>query len=341
MAQILTTLPSTLFPSALDSLSISTDANKELSVIIMLDTQIVFSSNLTADGNGLIVLYNLSSLLRDWLSYCPTTLSIRLGTDAATTYTILPFDGIMAETAEVYCTKSFLTTLRGTKLTTLAAKEALSFYDTAGQTINADIAAKWMSHTDYSIKETTQTGATTAKGQIYSIDVSPSTLTVPEGYTLISYTLTIGNRTQQYRILPPEHFNNCFEVLFRNAFGQMDSFMLYGTQERELKTTRSDTIINGQYFNYVVQSIPQTKSYSGAIPDGMLALFDDLVSAKEIWRSLDYRPLFIIETEDKQSDNNDAINEGTITWREADNARCFTPNWPSRTFDKTFDATFF
>ena len=341
MATLSTSIPSLSWPSDFSAISIAATAESSVSVKISISSTEIFNSTLIADSSGVIIIYDIDRLLRDWMGSTP--MDVHLSFDNSKyDYIILPYDGIMTVSATDFCNQRFLSSLAGTKYTHIQAKEYISFYQVTSSTVTATIDAIWTDGTN--TQKTTKTVYTSnsALGLIQNIDVSPNILTAPKSeFMLVAYSVTIEHRKQSYRIVPNGMAQNITDVTFINAFGMLETFHFFGNLTRDLKPSRSSAIISGRKTNYNIEAIPEWTAETGPLTDGMLELFDDIVCAKQAWRTSDGCAIVITDSDNKQNNSDDTIPSGSVSWNEDKTARMFiAKNWGIRIFDKTFDATY-
>lgn len=331
MASLITTIPSIVFPYELNQLSISSDSE----VLIELkygDKTVIASVLYPIDGT--IELDNLATHIVDYLKNEIGTFTISLDGRVVATTNIIPNNMEVAATAQECYLYTFLTRTT-VKHTHPAAKELLHFVNN-GETEGV---VKAIALKGGEVVSSQQKLSLTLTDDITTLDVSPSVLFSLEAYELVEYTVSIGERTMKYKMIPDGMADTLHEYGFINSFLQEEYITLMGDAEREMKMERLHAYFGGQLRNFHVEAFPHW-TIKPLIPDGMTGLFDDLVAAKELWRKEDSCILAIVESEDITSSSPAAINRGSVTLREAGRTYRHRPVRPVKTFDETFDDTF-
>lgn len=331
MASLITTIPSFVFPYELNQLTISSYSKVHISIHYN-NKQILNTSLFPIDGT--IELDNLSSLIVDYLKSEISELRIVLDGLLVASTKVVPNNLDVDVTAQECRLYTFLTRTT-VKYTHPAAKELLHFV--YNSETRGSVTAVAIKNGVVSTRE--QQLSFTLSGGIATLDVSPSVLFSLDDYKLVEYTVRVGERTMKYKMIPNGMVDTLHEYGFINSFLQEEYITLMGDAERELKTERMHAYIGGLYRNFKVEPIPHW-TISTIIPDGMAGTFDDFIAAEEVWRKTDSCLLAVVDSKDTTSSSSSAVNEGSITLREAGRTYRHRPVRPVRTFDKTFDDTF-
>jgi len=336
MATLLTTIPSLAFPYELDVIQFRAGTDEyDLDITISVDGETVLETVLVFDTDGLAELDDMATFLIDHLK-TQSAFTLEYGTTTVRS-TLLPCRMDMDETAALFCQQSFLTALRGLKVTSLSCKEFLSIYATSAEKgsvtiICADKAGNIVTSTAEILHNTNTNG-------IYTYDVSaPQFLPADGGYELIRYTVTVGARIQAFVLMPEPYGGQC--VLFQNGFGCLESFY-FCEVEKTVKPKRHNAILAGRYQNYLVIEDTSYKGVSRPLNEGEMMLADDLAHALQLWAQGTERALAITDNELKTLSSSEDMPRLLLTWRTAAARTPFVPVRPVRTFDFTFDKTFF
>lgn len=337
MITLLTTIPTLAFPCELDTLTFKADGDEyDVDIAISVGQQTVLETSLIFDTDGQAVLDDMATLLSDHLETL-SAFTVSYATTKASGY-LIPCRLQMEETAAEFVTKSFLTTLQGTKITTLASKEFLSIYATSKET--GTVTAHYLDEDDTLVTLTHSISHDTNTANIYTYDVSSALFETAEKtkLRLFMYSVKIGERTQNFHVwqdMPGEQ-----GVLFYNAFGCLESF-LFVEVEKVAKPTRHAAVISGIYRNYMAVEGTTYKGISRPLSEGEAMLADDLAHALRVWTQGSETELAITDNELKVLSSWDELPRLSLTWRNASSRTRFVPVRPVRTFDFTFDSTFF
>ena len=192
-----------------------------------------------------------------------------------------------------------------------------------------------------SLSEAQTKSAVSAGTNYHRLDVSPAQFTPPaEGFALRSYTVAAGKRSLRF-ILCPVLDAKPLTFVFRNCFGQLESFHCFGTMQQEVKPTRSTASFAGKTRNYRVQSAPEFTAQTGILRPCDFALFEDLCTADYVLLDAENgTEVCITDNDFKLSSDLYEPQEASITWRYASRARRFEVEPDVRTFDNSFDNTF-
>ena len=301
---------------------------------------------LTPDNKGKIHIDDIAQLLRDYTENGNArsfTIDWEFNFQS---FIVLPCKVDVSENAEKFCSQHFLTLQQGAKPTYLGAQEFVSMYGDSNTREAFTISLLWANPQTGEVRETSlseeQTDSAVSTGtNYYRLDVSPAQFTPPaEGFALRSYTVAAGKRSLRF-ILCPVLDAKPLTFVFRNCFGQLESFHCFGTMQQEVKPTRSSASFAGKTRNYRVQSAPEFTAQTGILRPCDFALFEDLCTADYVLLGAENGPEVCITDNDfKLSSDLYEPQEASITWRYASRARRFEADSAVRTFDRTFDNTF-
>lgn len=343
MVTLDTQLPVFGFPQQYDSIVFSAD---DPCVITIECGEDQIKLNLTPDNKGKIHIDDIAQLLRDYTENGNArsfTIDWEFNFQS---FIVLPCKVDVSENAEKFCSRHFLTLQQGAKPTYLGAQEFVSMYGDSNTREAFTLSLLWANPQTGEVRETSlseeQTdGAVSTGTNYYRLDVSPAQFTPPaDGFALRSYTVAAGKRSLRF-ILCPVLDAKPLTFVFRNCFGQLESFHCFGTMQQEVKPTRSSASFAGKTRNYRVQSAPEFTAQTGILRPCDFALFEDLCTADYVLLGAENGPEVCITDNDfKLSSDLYEPQEASITWRYASRARRFEAETAVRTFDRTFDNTF-
>lgn len=345
MVTLLTEIPEYCFPHELRTLRFS--ATEDCEIKISCNGQEVLFT-LTPDAGGIVSLDEFDGLLRDLADNNPQQCTIEWNEGASISFLIIPCSIGLSHGAVDFCKRSFLTLQTGTKHTYLGAQEYLCFFDNSSSRPLFALSLLWINKVSGKTKsqfflESAGLSVKEAGNGYFVLAFSTSQFKPPsEGYVLHTITATAGKeRTQAFRVMPAIDADPV-TLVFRNCFGQMESFHFFGITTEELKPTRSSASFQGTTRNYLVESVPEYTSITGTLRGGDLAPFEDLCSSTLVFLSAaDGDEVCITDNELSISNNRYEPQKGSVKWRYARDGRRFTLSTPKRTFDNTFDASFF
>lgn len=370
MATLQNILNSVIFPMEADELTIVVNGDDRNSnglypIKLMVtdpssgEESILIDSEFVGNEDGEVELDDLGGFIGDYLGSDPKVLSLYVNGDSVSLTgnsskpcVILPCRVPMEMSAEEYCKEYFLTLedkVFGTKNTYPQAKEFLSAYigaeesglkPTVTLSCSLDIDEKPF---DMSIEikanslpfeDDLQTG------HIVTFDVSPDKLgqSVPPGGTLVSYTVTLGNRHQDYIVRNDSTLVDPLTLAFFNNFGQPDTYHFFGAQEKELKPAYSAVYVKGKKRNYHIDAATTWTVHDH--PEYGLGLFEDLAVSKHVHRLPDDTDVVITECDMKDAGINSEPYAVSLSFQESTERSQFRFARKVRTFDVTFDKTF-
>ena len=333
-------LPAKGFPHDFDTITLTASAPTTIS---LRGEGVETKMTLTPDGDGVVALHGFAAILRDLTSDGQArTFSISVGSQNYS-FKVLPCKIDLAVSTADFIARHFLTLQRGEKVTYDGATEILTFCnaydmpeDPSVQALfyNPDTNKQWTgTYTDV-LKLTSQDGFFRMEFNVADF-ISRS-----NGLILHSILVKVGAREARYTIAP-KMGRRPTTIIYKNAFGQDDTFHFFGTTLTELKPDRSSASFSGKSRNYRVTSIPEYRLTTGLLRPESFDAFKDVCSADVAYLDADGRPeVCITENELKLSDDLHEAQQGTLTFRFSQGVRLYDPSDPLRTFDKTFDKTF-
>ena len=345
MVTLLNEIPEYCFPHELRTLRFS--ATEDCEIKITCNGQEVLFT-LTPDADGNVTIDEFDGLLRDLADHVPQRCTIEWNEEASISFLLLPCSICLSNKAAVVCKNSFLTLQTGEKHTYLGAQEYICFFDNSESRPFFALSLVWVNKRSGKTKsqfflETAGLSVTDKGNGYFVLAFSTSQFEPPsEGYILHTITATAGKeRTQVFRVMPAIDADPV-TLVFRNCFGQIESFHFFGNTTEELKPTRSSASFQGTTRNYLVESVPEYTSVTAPLRPVDIAPFEDLCSSTLVYLSADEGDeVCITDNELSISNNRYEPQKGSVKWRFARDGRRFTLSTPKRTFDNTFDASFF
>ena len=333
-------LPAKGFPHDYDTISLTASAP---TTITLKGEGVETKMTLTPDGAGVVALQGFAAILRDLTSDGkPRTFTLSVGSQNYS-FKVLPCKIALAVSTADFIARHFLTLQRGEKVTYDGATEVLTFCnaDDTPETptvqalfYNPDTNKPWTgTYTDV-LKTTSQDG-------FFRLELNVGDFIArSNGLLLHSITVKVGAREACYTIAPTMG-RRPTTIIYKNAFGQDDTFHFFGTTLAELKPTRSSASFYGKARNYKVTSIPEYRMTTGTLRPESFHAFEDVCSSELAYLDVKGRPeICITENELKISDDLHEAQQGTLTFRFSQGVRLYNPNDLVRTFDETFDKTF-
>lgn len=344
MVTLLNEIPEYCFPHELRTLRFS--ATEDCEIKISCNGQEVLFT-LTPDADGNVTIDEFDGLLRDLADHVPQRCTIEWNEEASISFLLLPCSICLSNKAAVVCKNSFLTLQTGEKHTYLGAQEYICFFDNSESRPFFALSLLWVNKRSGKTKsqfflETAGLSVTDKGNGYFVLAFSTSQFEPPsEGYILHTITATAGKeRTQVFRVMPAIDADPV-TLVFRNCFGQIESFHFFGNTTEELKPTRSSASFQGTTRNYLVESVPEYTSVTAPLRPVDIAPFEDLCSSTLVYLSADEgEEICITDNEFSVSNNRYEPQRGSVKWRYATNSRHFVLSTPKRTFDSTFDTTF-
>ena len=343
MATLKTLFPTFGFPHQYDTLVFSADAPCEFAISCNAGSVLL---KLSPNALGEIRIEDFAQLLRDFTADGKArdfTLSWEQNSQK---FTVLPCRFDLSSAASSFVYTHFLTLQQGAKPTYLGAQEFVTLYSALPSRDAFSLSLLWVNPQTGEIRETSlseeQSDGVVSTGTNYlRLDVSPEQFAPPaEGFALRSYTVTAGKRSLRF-ILCPVLDAQPLTFVFRNCFGQFESFHCFGTMQQEVKPTRSSASFAGKTRNYRVQSAPEFTAQTGILRPCDFAIFEDLCTADYVLLGTENgTEVCITDNDFKLSADLYEPQEGSITWRYASQARHFEAISEVKTFDESFDDTF-
>lgn len=333
-------LPSKGFPHDFDTITLTASAP---TTITMKGEGVETEMTLTPEGDGVIALQGFSAILRDLTSDGKArTFTLSVGSQNYS-FKVLPCKIDLAVSTADFIARHFLTLQRGEKVTYAGATEVLTFCNAEDTPEIPTVQALFYNPDTNNPWTGTYTDVlnTTAQDGFFRLEFNVGDfISRSNGLLLHSILVKVGAREARYTISPTMG-RRPTTIIYKNAFGQDDTFHFFGTTLTELKPTRSSASFSGKARNYKVSSIPEYRLTTGTLRPESFDAFNDVCSAELAYLDVNGRPeICITENELKISDDLHEAQQGTITFRFAQGVRLYDPNDPVRTFDATFDKTF-
>lgn len=328
------------FTSAIPDVMISGTDGTSQEVTVTCDGVTVFCETLWP-VNGTITLSDVGELLEPFARrslVASVTVTAGATSSACTVLYAMADVGI---DADAFYNGYFLSILQGTKITAAGRREALWYYGSEAASVVAT----------YSDGTTATFGATVDGGSdVYTrIDVSPD-LFVTAGKTLVTYTVTAGNRQQRFDM--DLSVPDCAPILeFYNSFGVWEIIYCTGTAEVNSDFKRSSARVGGRLRNYKIEETRTFKGDTGILNTAMANWADELFRSPEVYvvnvingsvtDSNGGKEVVITDSKSLNKNDDDFMPRFTFSYQYAQRIHnVLQMNRVGRIFDNTFDHTF-
>lgn len=239
----------------------------------------------------------------------------------------------------------FLTLLDGTKLTRLGHREYLHAAGINSST--PTVVAQFFKDNQVTTVQvpSSATPTHTANG-ITSFDVSPDRYCDASEGDLFAYTVTVGDRTQQYQI---DHTGSIADpvLLFTNSFGCQEIFYCLGKKKIAPIFERKSAVIGGKKINYQVKETRTFEGDTGIIPPSMAHFAEDLLRSDEVYLFRDYgqdKQITLTDSKSERTNEADDLAEFTFSYQYSQRIQNVVfkniDTSSGKIFDASFDDTF-
>lgn len=353
MATLASPLYPISFPFEVDQLIVS--ASEDFLFEMNLADNNILSAKLTPDFSGRCNIRGLAALILDYLPdtngelFQVPQLVIKLDGSMVAQTKILPCRSLLTEPAHLFTKHSFLTNCGFRKKTHMDAREYLfAFYETRDTKGDyGHIRSIWIDNDNrlQIVEQALEMDVTVLhdNGSFYQLDVSPSLITPPQTVNnprLLKYEVYSDGRKQEYILFTPEvNIPSIKDFTFINSFNLLDTFHCYGQSLKENKIDYHSAMIQSEFRNYQIDSVPSWKVSTGPILEEETTLLDDFCTSKKI-KSNEGIPLTITDSNLKCSDDWAYQYEGVITYRESSIRPRTDIECQPQTFDHSFDKSF-
>ena len=336
------------FPSELDTITFS-GLTEDAPVSVNWEGG-GFTTILTPGVDGKACLEDFGSLLRDIATDNHAHAVTIVCAQESFTEMVLPCRVELGLDAVSFARQHFLTLCGGRKTTIAGAQEFLTFFDDREQRDRLTVQQVWWDPIRCILKRVTlEEGVDYGDNRLeirewapgyVQAELSPFLFRGPDpNDVLIQMTAEAGVRTMEYKV-HMERDCEAVSLVFRNAFGQWDSFHFLGTTSTAVKPTRNSANVAGRTINYLVKSIPEYTSLTDGFFPEEDELLEDLCASTEVFRdTVDGAKVTIIDNDCSTSNDRYKSEPVKVTWRYASNAR-HSDLQSVGTFDETFDKTF-
>ena len=354
-----TTWASRYFSSTVPDLGFtisSTRAKVEVSISHSGSTEKIFNEFLYPDNSDTITLQDIRDLLEP---YAYRFLIFDISVDITEQLVQTDGDGVehvsdvstknvqtsivsclaeISTSAEDFCSKHFLSLIDGVRQTSAGRLEYLSYIGTETPSVTAVYA-------DHDPR--TFSAQKVAGNSSYSaIDVSPDRFKT-EGATLIGYTVSCGQRSQEYEVLQESEREVAPILIFMNSFGVQEIAYCTGEHQQIPAFERKSAKVGRMKINYKIEERETFRADTGVMSFPMANWW------REVFRSLDVRvlqdlktntegtPVIITSQDAKLSNAADHLPRYTFEYEYSqENHNVFDIRGEGRIFDFTFDMTF-
>lgn len=360
MAELRTALPSVIFPMEADEMTIdvngeqpNNDGSHEVALILhdpsYAENTELISSDFFPNEDNEIELDDLGGYINDHMDGDPMLLELYVNHTKVASSIVLPSRVPIDIGAEEYCQRYFLdmnNKMISSKVTYADAHERLSVYLPLGaEKSRPSIAISYFDDTkEYSkvvVLDELSLSPSLTYGKIVTFDVSPAMVNkyVPAGCQLKFYTVRLGKRSQSYVPYQDMTIAEPMSIVYKNNFGQIDTYHFFGAVAKEFKPSYSAIRVKGKKQNYYVDAAPTWTAYNREWLEP--GLFEDLAVSKQLWRQSDMTQLVITECDMKDGGSQTESVTVSLSFQESIRQYKWRPRREVRTFDDTFDTTFF
>jgi hypothetical protein len=247
-------------------------------------------------------------------------------------------NGTEDEDAGTFCDAHFLSVLMGSKTTSLGRLEYLHYLGTDAATATA-------SYSDGTTA--TFTPPAVQGNDVYTtIDVSPNRFTT-DGKTLVSYTVTAGNRAQKF-VIDLDQPDAAPVMLFVNSFGVEELLYCTGKHKVAPNYTRSSAYIERYKRNYKIEELRKFSADTGYLTVAEQNWADELFRSDKV-RVVNFKDgspvvgkeITITDSKSEVDNLDETMARFTFDYQYAqDNHNVVDLSRAGRIFDNTFDNTF-
>lgn len=353
-----TTWASRYFSSSVPDLGFaisSTRAKVEVSIIHSGSTEKIFDEFLFPDNSDTITLQDIRDLLEPYAyRYLIFDMKVDITeqlvqtNDGVETASVVSTKSIqtsvvsclaeISTSAEDFCSKRFLSLIDGTRQTSAGRLEYLSYIGSETPTVTARYAD--------GDPKTFSVQKVGGNDSYSTIDVSPDRFKT-EGATLIGYTVSCGQRSQEYEVLQDTETDVAPILIFMNSFGVQEIAYCTGEHQQIPAFERKSAKVGKYKINYRIEERETFRADTGVMSYPMANWW------REVFRSLDVRvlqdlstnvqgtPVIITSQDAKLSNAAEHLPRYTFEYEYSqENHNVFDIRGEGRIFDFTFDMTF-
>lgn len=350
MATIIQQPPALCLSSMIDDIVFSTSADSghvTLTLTFSGVTKGLINETVFPDNDGAIRIVDLPSLLDPYLKQGLTgllsaTLDDGNGAVTTTTSTVIFARVDVGMSASQFVTSHFLTILNGPKLTAYGREERLYAYDATSLVISAMVRMNSGSY----VTLTGEISATDTTNSISQFNVSVQNIAdvlALVGGSILSYTLTAGNRVQEFQVVTDEVLP-APSLVFTNSFGCQEFIHCVGTHKKASKYDRLSSRFMGKLRNYRVTEDRQFTANTGWLSVAMADWADELFRSEEVYLWVDDaigREVVVSDSKSELTNEDNDMPSFEFTYGYAQRLHnVMQPSHAGRIFDNTFDYTF-
>lgn len=343
--------PSRTFSSGVPDLTVRTSADRIHVVISVNSYGEIFNEYLYPVG-GVVTIEELDVMMTPYarqMLVAPTTIVLTeervdsSGTATSVSSLSLTTDVVYCQadvgtTAADFCSRFFLTLLRGEKRTAIGRLEYLHYVGTE----TASVTARYADGSSQTFQATRIGG----NGYYSTLDVSPDRF-VTEGKELVSYTVYAGSRQLTF-IIDFEAADAAPILRFVNSFGCEELIYCAGKHEVSPEYRRQQARIGRNLRSYDIQETRTFKADTGVLTVAEQNWADDLFRSQEVTVFNIYngvptegKEVVITSSKSEVTNEDDAQTRFTFDYQYAQrNHNVVQLQREGRIFDNTFDFTF-
>lgn len=341
--QLVTTIGTKEFTTKLNQVQFSS-SDAYVDVAIEVDNIEVLNERYVPDADGKVVLYDLGTLLAPYV-IGPLISEVQIdytsgGVHLYDNFLCIYTSAVIEESTDAFCAGHFFTHATD-KTTAVGRKEVLFFY------VDDEITPACTAYYSDGTSITQNYPQTFDQlDTIAMLEVSPINFTVT-GKTLISYTVTAGERTARFTCVPPCEYAPA--LLYRNSFGVEETIYCVGTETLEPKYNYTTANIAGAYLNIDIEEVKSFRAITGVLTTAMSNSADDLFRAPMVQLFtlngngviIRGRQVTITDAKSVRSNDSDFLPNFEFEYRYSqNNHNIFDKTVAGRIFDDTFDYSF-
>ena len=335
-----------------------TRAQVKVSVSKNGDSDVIYNEYLYPKSGGIVELTDIDRLIEPFaLKWLVFGLSVRIeeqqlsddGLETILSYSVRQLGcdviscsaNILSASATEFCNSHFLTLIDGPKVTAVGWAEFLTYIGTD----TPRCLAKYDNGETRSLSVPVLLQTT----EYTTIDCSPANFVI-SGSSLVSYTISAGNRSQSFSVDSLPEPDVAPVLLFYNSFGVQEMAYCTGEHQQVASFDRKQSRFGRVKKSYQIEEKETFKADTGYLTFPMANWWREVLRSKhvELIRVYDGRvvierslPIVINSEKSEMSNSADFIPRFTFEYEYADrNHNVFDTRAEGRVFDNTFDNTF-
>lgn len=336
---LISNIPDLVFASELEVIQMTTDAPAVAVAIRNAGNRSIFTTKLYPLANGSVALYDVASIIDRALGDYPCgKFSIWVNGEGVHFMTVIRSAVNLSLQATRWTAERFLTTMTGERDTATGRLETLSCYNPKSYACYAQCV--YLSDSGELATARVTVPPTETIAFVSEYDVSPHRF-ARAGYTLVHFTVSVGEMTQRYRVLPV-HAPESIAFVFRNNFGCWETLYCLGEVATDPQYNRQTYMVNGRFDCFDAGETDSVTASTGVMRFGAEYLARDMARSRFVYLlnadgSRGDR-VIITDCSVKATNAYDALPQYSFTYRAAHKGAADLDKF--RIFDNTFDYTY-